>query len=59
MATAFVSSARVMVDHPLYLSVSCNFVNWTHRNVCPTSGVIYFSQCDEMKPAISRGIPFL
>ncbi len=28
------------------------------RNACPTSCVIYFAQCDEMKAAISRGIPF-
>ena len=33
----------------------------SHRQECLSyfSYVIYFSRCDEMKPAISEGIPFL
>jgi hypothetical protein len=36
MEIAFVSSARLMASHPLYLDASCDFMIWTDRNVCPT-----------------------
>ena len=58
MGTAFDSSARVVSNHRLWLSLSRNSKIRTDRNICPTARVIYFSRYDEMMPAISQGIPF-